>query len=42
MIAMLENLQGRIDDAVPFLIQTCANELLNGGKNPKNVKSMLL
>lgn len=44
IIALLENLQGRIDDALPFIIQTCTQELLNNGKGklPKNVKSMLL
>lgn len=26
-IAILENLQGRVDDALPFVIQTCMREL---------------
>lgn len=40
LIAILENLQGRVDDALPFIIQTCMTELQD--KNPKNVKSMIL
>lgn len=41
LIALLENLFGRANDALPFIVQTCMTEL-GKPKNPKKVKSMLL
>lgn len=40
IIAMLENLQGRIDDALGYLMKVCIEELQQ--KNPKNYRSMIL
>ena len=40
IIAMLENLQGRIDEALPYILKLCINEL--AVKTTKNYTSMVL
>ena len=40
IIAMVENLQGKIDEAMAYIVQICMTELQD--KNPKNVKAMIL
>lgn len=45
IIAMLENLQNRIDEAMPYILRICINELNQRGtknKNPKNYSSMIV
>ena len=39
---MLENLQGRIDEAIQFVVAICMQELGRTLKGAKNVRSMLL
>lgn len=44
IIAMLENLQNRIDEAMPYILRICVNELNSRGtgeKIPKNYLSMI-
>jgi len=40
IIAILENLQGRVDNLLPYFIKMCVIEL--NERCPKNFKSMLL
>jgi hypothetical protein len=40
LIAMIENLKGRIDEAILYIIKICMNELLTE-KMPKNYTSMV-
>lgn len=41
LIAMLENLQGKIDEAIPYIIKICMSEL-GEKKVPKNYRSMII
>ncbi|CDW76775.1 UNKNOWN [Stylonychia lemnae] len=41
LIAMLENLKGRIDEALQYILKICIEELA-GKKIPKNYRSMLI
>jgi len=41
LIAMLENLKGRIDEALPYILKICMQEIL-GKKIPKNYRSMIV
>jgi len=40
IIAMIENLKGKIDEAIPYIIKICMNEL--SANPPKNYKSMII
>lgn len=42
LIAMLENLQGRIDEAIQFVVVICMRELESSAKGTKNIRSMVL
>jgi len=43
LIAMLENLgNGRINEALPYILTICTNELNLPGKTPKNFTSMVV
>jgi len=41
LIAMIENLKGKIDEAIPLIIEICMDELMQP-KVPKNFKSMII
>lgn len=41
VIAMLENLKGKIDEALPYILKICMNELQTP-KLPKNYRSMII
>ena len=41
VIAMLENLKGRIDEALPYVLKICTEELQRK-KMPKNYRSMII
>lgn len=41
LIAMLENMRGKIDEAVPLIISICMRELMRP-KVDKNYKSMVI
>ena len=42
LIAMLENLKGRIDEAIPYILKICVTELTTQDKCPKNFTSMVM
>ena len=39
---MLENLKGRIDEAIPYILKICVTELTTQDKCPKNFTSMVM
>lgn len=41
LIAMIENLRGKIDEAIPYIIKICI-EQLSEAKLPKSYKSMVI